>query len=996
MLPITRHFPLFCIVGLAGSFGVSATSVPPDDRQQRLKQSVLEARLRFEANQGQTDPRVKFVSRGPGYTMLLSGDGAILNLRGGPVRMTLRGASPSAAADGVDPLPGVSNYLVGNDRSKWRTGVQSFGRVRFHDVYPGIDLVYYGSQRQLEYDFVVSPGANPADIDLEFDGAERLSVDAAGDLVIDGPAGRMCEHRPAIYQQNGSQRTPVGGGYVVEPGNRARFRLAAYDRRRKLVIDPTLSYSTYFGGSGDDGIFDMAVDSKGYAYIGGVTGSADFPVDAGFGMGFQYSLNTGDTSHDLVTKVLPTAFGDGFIAKIAPDGKTLVYCTYLGGGSADGVDALAIDANGNVAVMGATASTDFPVTAGAYQQSIGKMDNMFVAELNAKGNGLIYSTYFGQSAAELDLSLEGNGIAIDSTGKIVIAGQTLQMTESPVDLPIKNAAQQAFGGGNMDAFVAKFDPTLRGDASLVFSTFLGGSGIDSALRAATDSSDNIYVRGGTCSSDFPVTATAYQSKRDWSCDVFLTEFSPAGKILYSTYLGGGSAEYGHDPSASYGPLKTLFGTGGNTTLEFFSSVFGGSYFGSGLAIDKNGFVYVTGATRSTDFPTTAGAYRSSNTDNSLTAFVAKLDLTKSGQAGLVYSTLIGPGRARSVAVDSSGVAYVVGETQDSGFPVTAGALQSTLGGGWDLFFSVIGTDGKSLLYSTYLGGSANEQGLFGIQLDPAGDVYIGAASQSTDFPVTKGALQTTNHGGWDGVLVKIDMGTLLTGPSISGVTNAASGAVGGVAPGEYVSIYGKNLGPAQGVVSPAASGEQKGLGGVTVLFGSTEAYLAYASASQLNVLVPYGVSGTNTTVEVEYNGEQGSTSVPVADVAPGIFTTGYGVGEAWVVNVQDYTWNSSTNAAAQGSWIEFWATGQGAVTPGGIDGSTIASGAWPLPTHPVTVVIGTEEVTPAWAGLIYTGEMQVNVQIPADAQAGGAVPLRLKIDGVLSRVEATVAIKAKQ
>jgi uncharacterized protein (TIGR03437 family) len=994
---LTKHYcTMLCVIGLAGSFGVSATSVPPDGRQARLKQSVLEAPLRFEANQGQTDRRVKFVSRGPGYTVLLSASDAILNLRGGPVRMTLRGSRPSAVADGVDPLPGVSNYLIGNDRSKWRTGVESFGRVRFHGVYPAIDLVYYGSQRKLEYDFVVSPGANPADIDLEFDGAERLSLNAAGDLVIDGPAGRVCEHRPVIYQENGSLRTPIDGGYVVEPGNRARFRLAAYDHRRKLVIDPKLSYSTYIGGSGDDGIFEIAVDSTGYTYIGGVTGSADFPVHAGLGLGFSANQATGDMMHDIATKALPSAFGDGFVAKLAPDGKTLVYCTYLGGQSADGVDALAIDANGNVAIMGATASTDFPVTANAYRSSVGAVDSMFVAELNAAGNRLTYSTYFGQSQAILDLSLEGNGIAIDSTGKIVIAGQAManDPDQSP-DLPIKNAAQSGFGG-QMDAFVAKFDPSKSGDASLVFSTYLGGSGLDSALYAVTDANNNIYVRGGTCSGNFPITANAYQTTRSGNCDAFLTELSPAGQITYSTFLGGSGAEYGATPAATMGPFSLLASLGlSAANYQIFSSPFGGSYFGSGLAVDSGGFVYVTGATTSTDFPTTSGAYRSSNSSGALTAFITKLDPRQSGKAGLIYSTLIGAGRARAVAVDSAGYAYVTGETQDDNFPVTAGAIQATHGGGWDLFFSVIGTDGKSLPYSTYLGGSADEQGLFGIKLDPTGDVFIGAASQSTNYPVTTGALQTTNHGGWDGVITKIDMGTLLTGPVIAAVTNAASGVVGGVAPGEYVSIYGKNLGPAQGVISAAASGEEKALGGVKVFFGSTEAYLAYASATQLNVLVPYGVSGSNATVEVQYNGVQGSTSVAVADVAPGIFTTGYGVGPAWVVNVQDYSWNSATYAAAQGSWIEFWATGQGAVTPGGIDGSTIASGAWPVPTHPVTVVIGTEEVTPGWAGLIYTGELQVNVQLPADAQVGSAVPLRLKIDGVLSRVDATVAIKAK-
>ena len=240
------------------------------------------------------------------------------------------------------------------------------------------------------------------------------------------------------------------------------------------------------------------------------------------------------------------------------------------------------------------------------------------------------------------------------------------------------------------------------------------------------------------------------------------------------------------------------------------------------------------------------------------------------------------------------------------------------------------------------------------------------------------------------------LGLLESAPAIDRVANAASGVTGAVAPGEYVSIYGGNLGPAAGMISHAASGEEKELGGVKVLFGATEAYLAYASATQLNVLVPYSTGGPNTAVQVTYNGAQTSLTVPVANTAPGILTTGYGPGPAWAVNSADGTWNSAANPAAQGSYIQIWATGQGAVTPAGIDGAAIVSGQWPVPTNPVTAIVGAAEVAPSWVGLVFTGEIQVNVQIPNDAPVGSAVPLQLTIGGVSSRPDVTVSIKAKQ
>ncbi len=967
-------FALYCVSALL--VPTIAAASPSAAGRFSTRQTLIQMPLRFEANSGQSAANVKFVARGPGYTMLLAAGEAVLSLRGGAVRMRVVDANPAATAKGLEQLDGVSNYLIGNDESRWIKNVSSYARVKFDAVYPGIDMIYYGSQRKLEYDFVVAPGADPSRIRLEFEGAGGLSVDDMGDLLIDGPEGVIRQHAPVVYQDIRGARRMVAGHYAIENGERVAFRLGAYDRKRELVIDPKLSYSTYIGTTADDGIFDIAVDSSGNVYAAGITGGSNFPTTTG-------ALDT-FFGPSQITNYLTPAYGDIFVTKFAPDGKTLVYSTFVGGGSADGVESIVVNSSGQVALVGATNSSDYPTKNGYRTTLLGLSmlpTDIVVTMLNAAGNGLIYSTYFGTTDNSVfDASFEGAGITFDSTGAIIIASQVLQGG----NLPTRNAYQSTNNGGRLDAFVAKFDPTKTGDASLIFSTFLGGTGMDSATAVAVDSNNNVYVRGGTCSSNFPVTANAYQSSLKGTCDAFLSKLSANGStLLYSTYFGGSNTEYGEDNEANEGPMSNVL------PWRIYSSQFGGSYFGGGLAVDQSGNVYIGGTTRSTDLPVSTGAFQTAS-KGSIDAFLAKFDTTKTGAASLIYSTYLGGSncdRARAVAVDANGVAFVHGETKSSSFPITTDAIQSTPGGNWDSFVSAISADGKSLLYSTFFGGSGDEQGLYGMRLDGKGGLYFGSASKSTNYPTTTGAYQTVNKGGWEAVLTKIDLG-----PQIVTVVNAASSQGGAVSPSEFVSFYGANMGPATGV--PSAT-EVKGLGNVKVTFDDIEAFMTYASATQLNVVAPYKISGT-TNARVTYGG---NTSLPfpmqVAAAAPGIFTQQYGAGQAWVVNVQDWTFNSSTNAAARESYIEFWVTGQGLVTPESADGAVIQDGAWPVPVQPVKAIIGGKEVTPIWVGLVYTGMIQVNVQVPADATTGAAVPLQVKIGNATSRADVTVAIKPK-
>jgi hypothetical protein len=398
--------------------------------------------LSFEPNEGQTDSQVKFLARGRRYTLFLTATEAVLTVRTsgsvspraedgrfnsmrGPervepsrqavVRMTLVGARRDAEIEGVDLLPRAINYLLGRDPKNWRRGIQSYGRVRYRDVYAGIDLVYYGREGELEYDFVVAPAASPRDILLEFEGT-TFSVDANGDLVGGLDDGEIRMRRPSVYQEIAGVRVPIHGKWALTAGGRARFEIGDYDRTKPLVIDPMLAYSTYLGGSrgagasgreGDDGATDIAVDAAGNAYVTGFTFSRNFPTTAG---AFQTTFRPG---------------GDAFVTKLDPTGSTLVYSTYIGGTGNETGQAIAVDGAGNAYVAGTTQSDDFPITPGAFQTTGGGpvdafADDAFVAKLDATGSLLVYSSYVGGSDTD-----SIGGIAVDAAGNAYVTGSTL-------------------------------------------------------------------------------------------------------------------------------------------------------------------------------------------------------------------------------------------------------------------------------------------------------------------------------------------------------------------------------------------------------------------------------------------------------------------------------------------------------------------------------------------------------------------------------------------
>ncbi len=366
--------------------------------------------LRFEANRGQTSRAVKFIARGSGYTLFLAETGAVLRLRAaavegeqtrsGTLRLTLEGANRKSAVSGLNELPGTSNYLVGADARAWLTGVPAFEKVRYESVYKGIDAIYYGRQGRLEYDFVVAPGADPARIRLRIDGARATRVDEKGDLVISADGGDVRQQRPVAYQEFDGARREVPARYVIDRGGRVRFELGDYDRGHTLVIDPVLFYSSYLGGADADTSSSIAVDSAGSAYVAGTTASIDFPASG--------SLQAAKSD-----------FNDAFVVKLSPDGKSLVYATYLGGNSDDFGNAVAVDAAGNAYVGGLTVSDGFPTTAGSFQTSKDGTADAFLAKLNPTGTGFVYSTFIGGPGSD-----QIGSVAVDAAGAAYVAGRT--------------------------------------------------------------------------------------------------------------------------------------------------------------------------------------------------------------------------------------------------------------------------------------------------------------------------------------------------------------------------------------------------------------------------------------------------------------------------------------------------------------------------------------------------------------------------------------------
>lgn len=699
-----------------GAKAVSDTRVRAPSGAQRLARDQVRALygrlpLRFEPNFGQADARAKFVARGPGYSVFLTSNGVALSLpatsrRGvsnssapGWVQIQWLGSASSPVADGRDQLAGRSNYFIGNNPNLWHTGIPNYAKVEFHQIYPGVDLIYYGNPRQLEYDFHVAPRANAKYLRFSLQGSSGnlpFHLDSRGNLVARIPGGSVRLLRPVAYQEvaRGGRRfkRAVRSRYILEGSERVRIAVGPYDRSLPLVIDPALVYSTYLGGSGGDSGTSISVDSSGDAFITGGTGSTDFPT----ANPEQKSLN---------------GASNVFVSELKPDGTGLVYSTYIGGSGYDKGTGIALDSSGNAYVTGYTSSPDFPVAStnglpGSQPPPSGKSE-AFVLELNSSGSSITYATYLGGNGGDF-----GYGIALDSAGDAYVTGATQSS-----NFPIKNAIQTTSGGG-LDAFVSELNP---GGTALVYSTYLGGAGADAGQAIAVDGSGNAYVTGFTSSAptSFPITLPSggYQPPTlgPGKYHAFVAKISSGGSSLaYFAYLGGSSQDKGF-----------------------------------GIAVDSAGEAFVTGSTQSSDFPATTGAFQPNLAGNT-NAFITKLNAAGSQP---VYSTFLGGNlsdQGNGITLDSSGNAYVAGSTSSSNFPVLD-AAQSSLGEGAcattcsNAFVAELNPQGSSLIYSTYLGGNGPDYGQ-AIALNGSGDAYITGTTSSTSFPAVSGAFQSAYAG----------------------------------------------------------------------------------------------------------------------------------------------------------------------------------------------------------------------------------------------------------
>lgn len=686
--------------------------------------------LSFEPNNGQTDSSVKFLARNSGYALFLTANEAVLRFQNqsSVLRMGLEDANPNPRITGLSELPGKSNYFIGNDPVKWRTDIPTYAKVKYEAVYPGIDLVYYGSNgRQLEYDLIVGAGADPRQIKLSFPEV-KVELHSEGDLLIGLDGKQMRMRKPVVYQEKDGQREPVSAQYTLGDANEVSFDIATYDTTRTLTIDPVLAYSTFLGGTGEDAGIEIAVSAHGNAFVTGLTTSINFPTnpdDARFG---------------------PGGGSDVFVTKFNATGNQLIYSTYLGGSSNEnfyddlelpGVayGGIALDSQGSAYVTGSTRSLDFPHTVGAYQQTLKGLSDTFVTKLNPAGNSLLYSTFLGQNG--VNAADGGQGIAVDSLGQAYVTGH-----DYSGGLPVNGFSNHSSG---CDGYVAKLN---TGGSGLLYSTYFGGDSCNLGFNIAVDKNQIAFVSGETSSINFPTTAGAFDTTcgTDGQCndtglgriaDFFVTKvdtkLTGAASLQYSTYLGGSGEERV-------------------------------TYNGS-IAVNSAGdLVYVTGLTASTnpaDFPikNAAQPLPGGNAD----AFITKFDLSlplKSGINQIVYSTYLGgPGTeiGTGIAADVDGNAYISGASGGT-FPSTEGQPGCTDPGA---FVAKLGPDGEKK-FALCISGLGQDTGL-DLAIDPSGCTYMTGFTESNNYP-TVNAFQPLFAGGTGGTPSDAFVTKLCSGP----------------------------------------------------------------------------------------------------------------------------------------------------------------------------------------------------------------------------------------
>ena len=940
-------------------------------------QQLPEIPLAFESNQGQADAQVKFLAHTPQAGVWLTQQEAVY----GSLRVRFEGGARNPRMEGQDRQTGISNYFTGNDRTRWRINIPHFGKVLYSDVYPGIDVAFYGNSGQLEYDFLLKPGADPSRIRLAFDGVDSIHVDASGGLVLRAGAEEFRNLRPVIIQ-NGRH---ISGHWQLMGARRAGFAVDRYDRREPLTIDPVLTYATFLGGSNPDAATAIAMDSQGNLVIAGETASSDFPTAAPL-----YSISSRGA-----IPVIP------FIAKINPlatGPDALIYATYFdtGGVLQKGatVTAVAVDHAGNAYFAGAAYDNlplQNPIQSTfhiSYQCSlpgvifVGLCQHAYVAELSASGNQLLFSSYLEGSSYDA-----ATAIAVDASGNIYVGGQT----RSP-DFPATGNAVMS-GTKGLDGFVTE----ISAARTLSYSTIFGSPAAqanDSVSGVAVDSSGLVYITGVSEATGLPVSAGAYNStpvnpSQGYAFAAILNPAnqSPKSSLVYSTYVGPGA--------------------------------------GTAVAADSSGNIYLAGVAQS-GFPVTSSAIHGPSTNTNYTnAFIARLNPSLSGSAQLSYSTCFGSDFShvtasaslvdlpRAMAVDPAGRIVVAGSTNSPYFVTTLNALEPSVPNnppampdfGFLAQIDPSQPPASALVYSTYIGGPMGAD-VYGLALDSTGKIAaIAGQANGAGTPVMPSGSQTYGGGG-DAYILRFDLSQ--TGNStVNFWSNAASlsaNANGAFSPGMIFTLKGTGLGPSAGTggaIDPVSNKVSTRVAGVEVFVDGIPCPLLYLSAAQINAIAPYELAskvGQYVAVQVFYNGAASNVSfVPVKANNPGIFSFDDGTGQAAILN-QDSSVNGPSNPAARGSVIQIFATGEGQTVPPGVDGAlaTEPLAGIPVPAAKVSVTIGGVPASIYFASTApggVAGAFQVDAFVPDGAPVGPAVPVLLNVGGTNSQAGLTIAVQ---
>ncbi len=925
----------------------------------------------FEQNFGQSSPQVRYLGRAPGAGIWLLDSGAVLSVdlkgRKAVLRMNVDGGKRHPQMEAVLPVSARANYFVGNDPSKWRTGVALYGEVRYRDLYPGIELAFHGDGQALEYDWIVGPGADPRAIRMSFQGADKISIDEAGDLVLRMGDFEVRHKRPKLLQ-DGSE---VAGRFVRR-GRSIGFEVTGYDVTRPLTIDPVLTYASYLGGANADTIAGVSIDPQGALLVVGSTDSINLPAKKGV---FLSPPNT--TGYVMVAKFDPA----GSI------GASLVWLTFLGGRVFDQGTAIATDKQGGVYVTGYTESRDFP-TKNAFQPNfatkyncsykdfngngfVAPCDDAFITKITAGGDMLEYSSFIGGEADD-----GGYSVFVDSTGIAYVSGFSGSTDFNTTPTAYQRRLNGALGM-TFNSFVAKVSATGK----LMYSSLLGGEGTDIAFASAVDGKGNICLVGDTTSTKFP-TANAFHAAFSGARDGFVAELNTSllgpAQLIYSTYLGG---------------------AGGATRLR-------------AAAVDAQGAIYVAGGTNSSQYPVTVQSNAVSaflprlnqapdpNDPNPLQLFqdavVTKLNPTATGTAQLVYSSYFGGSGyddAYGMVLDSTGKIVLVGSTDSPDFPITADGFQQVYS---NVPFSPMAFVAKidpspqaspSVIYSTYYG--AGHEVANAVAID-ATSMAIAGTAYSAGLPVTPGAFQPHYGGGGtvgstgtmqgDGFIARFD--TTTNGPTITAATNAASFAAAGpgAAPGEMVTFFGSKLGPDSLVGSVLDSNGKlpTTVEGCQALADGTPSPIVYVWTNQTSVILPYALTSKigkdPIYVQIVCNGVAGNLfPLKITDSAPGIFSAGNG--QAAVLNANGSA-NSAANPAAIGSLVQIFATGEGVLSPMGVDGriETGPVDSIPKPVLPVSVTFaGVTSPNITYYGVApfaVDGLMQVDAEVPPGISSG--------------------------